>query len=390
MDEIEVLNQHRPVHPPMTAAERAIAKEHLMTHIDEATRPPGSAPAPAEVDVTASPRRNRRALRRVGLVGAAAAVAAVVLAVGASDRAPEPLRDRPATAAEQLEAIADMVAPYPDTPFSVRARSVDRWEGPKGRTDTNEALVHHAAPGVLVSETDCETPCFGLIFPASEALPFAADADPAAAREGIEGLLRSRTAPDDDDEFVTQSRVNYLGGLLQHPAASPTARAEILRLLAEIPGMTATPGERSATGAEGTLFRFDRSGGYVTTFLIDPSDGYVLERGESAPAVDPHYMLEGESGEDLEEVVRLPGSPEGDYTSTTTYDRPVAGPLPAPVEALAAVVAEKAPAGIAGVVTDPAGVPVCIGEVGPMVAGQDGAGNISVPDGLAYTYCGLP
>ena len=98
-------------------------------------------------------------------------------------------------------------------------------------------------------------------------------------------------------------------------------------------------------------------------------------------------MREGEPGDDLEEVVHLPGTPEGDSTSTTTYDRPVAGALPDDVAALAEVVAEEAPALIAG---DPAGVQSCIGEVGPMGAAQEGGRGIAVPDGLAYTYCGMP
>jgi hypothetical protein len=385
MDELDLLTRHRPDAPPPTDDERATARAAVMAHI--ATSEPTETADPV-IDLAASPRRDRRTLRRtVALAGAAAAVVALVLVAGGSDRAPSPLQDRPATAAEQLEAIADVVAPYPDTPFAVRVRSVDRWVGPKGRTDRNEAVVHHARPDVWVSDTSgCETPCLPLIFPSFDVLPFAPDADPAAVRAGIEDTVRARTEPDDDDEFVVQSRLSYLGDLLRHPAAGPTARAEIMRMLAEDPDLTATPGERSASGAEGTLFRFTRSTGGETMLLIDPSDGYVLESRYTAPAVDPD-VVPG-LREDGVEVVTLVGSPEGDYSSVTTYDRPVAGPLPDEVVALAAEAAEKAPAGIAGTVTDPPGLPQCIGEVGP-TTGEDELG-VPVPDGLAFVFCGLP
>lgn len=383
MDELDLLTRHRPDPPPPTDAERATARAALMAHVAGDGRP--------VVDVTAPPRRTRRTLRRaVALAGVAAAVVTGLLVAGGSDRAPEQLRDRPATAAEQLRAVADAVTPYPDTPFAVRVRSVERWTGPEGRTDTNEALVHHARPGIWISDTSgCSTPCLPLIFPNVLGLPFAPDAEPAAVRAGIEGALRAQTAPDDDDGFVVQVHVRYLGDLLRHPAAGPTARAEVLRVLAEVPGLTATSGVPSAFGDEGTLFRIAGADGEETALLIDPSDGYVLERREAAPARGP-AAGRAEGGDDTGEDVlvhELGGGPRGDFSEVTTYERPVAGPLPDVVESLAAVVAEEVPTASEGIPADPTDAARCTGEVGPTTGEEDGTLGIPVPEGLAYTYC---
>lgn len=396
MDELDLLTRHRPDAPPPSEQERTAMRAALTDHIAGTT----AATDGTVIDLAASPRRNRRTARRaVALAGAAAALVVGLSVAGGSDRAPVQLRDRPATAAEQLRAIAEVVAPYPEAPYSVATRETSTTGGAgEPSTATQEAVLHRTGPDVWVTEArGCRRFCTIGSIPIEDP-PFAADADADAVRAGIEGVVQERmdgpegvTRADVTPEWEAQFRVYYLGALLQHPAPGPVARAEVMRLLAEVPGLTATPGQRDADGRVGTLFRFATTRGDGQTLLLDPADGYVLEAGTLALSDSPFPSVEYEDGTvDLEGEYRLDdGSdttpPEGPLVyqsrTTVTYGRPTTGTVSAEVAALGDAVAEAAPAADLGEGEGP----FCIGGVGPMEA--DDVFGVAVPDGLNFWYC---
>lgn len=409
MDELDLLTRHRPDPAPPTPAERATARAALMAHVAGA-RPGAPADGTAArtaagatddrtatgartraddrtatgagtggarlgadghrpvVDLASSPRRNRRTVRRaVALAGAAAAVLAGVLVAGGSDHAPEPLRDRPATAAEQLRSIAGSVDPYPDLPYAVPVQVTYTISG-EGGPETSEAIVHRAAPGVWITEAPgCADPCDAASTDGVEPLPFPTDADAATVRAALDAEVQERLGPPTPEgpgpDVAAQFRTYLIGSLLQHPDATSDVRAELMRVLAEVPGLTATPDARSALGATGTEFALTGAQGEETVVLLDPSDGFVLELRRTSVADDPIDPAEA--------------------SAVTSFGRPSAGPLPEAVATVAAAVAEAGPTVDLGEGTGP----VCAFGTGPMAAEEDLLLGVAVPDGLSYTYC---
>ncbi len=375
MDELEVLRRHRPVHPPLSDAERASAQEQLMTHIDQTTHA-GERPVVALSD---PPRRTRRRLRAVGLAGAAAALAAVALAVGTTGGGPAPLRAEP-TAAEQLEAMAEVAAagdPYPDGPYAV-----DTWQRFQtlGSPDTNDgtttATAYRVSDEDLVTRYhDCEGDGFCGVLSLSaptDAIP--ADGTPAEVRAGIEAQVDEFTVSGTDDE----RRANRLGVVvtgLRNPALTPGVRAELLRIVAEEADLSVEDDVASALGLVGTRFVASFGEGRLA-LIIDPADGYLLEVSSEGPATvvtdeGPEAVPAGDQG-----------SEPAVATSQVAYARPVAAdPLPADVQALADAVAAIHPRIEASY---PQG-----GCASPSLATPNSWG-IDIPEGLRPVHCWLP
>ena len=383
MDEIEVLTQHRPVPPPMTAAERAIAKEHLMTHIDTATRPSGAAPAPAEVDLTAPPRRNRRALRRVGLVAAAAAVAVVALAVGTGGSGPAPLRVEP-TAAEELVALAAVVeatSVYPEGRYSVVSHQVMESQGGgiEDMSSSFDATLYRIDDNDTIARCDGGMACFARIGSSATNDRIPHDGTPAEVRAGLEAQIDAYAGPTPTGSELTWVRLVLISEELGNPALTAGVRAELLRIVAESADLSIEEDVASAVGLTGTRFVASTPSGELT-LIIDPADGYLLEVGEEGTTRVMAAEVDGEG---------QPVLTETGYAATRTvlsYARPVAAdPLPADVQALADDIAAVTPQIEAAF---PSGG--CAGLTGGNPGGPSTNYGLDVPVGLSALHCWLP
>lgn len=384
MDEIEVLSQHRPVHPPMTTAERAIAEEHLMTHIDTAARPSGAAPNPSEVDITAPPRRNRRRLgRAVALVGVAAAVAAVALAVGTTGSGPAPLRVEP-TAAEELVALAAVVettSVYPEGRYSVVSHQVmeSRGGGIEDMSSSFDATLYRINDNDTIAQCDGGMACFARIGSSATNDLIPHDGTPAEVRAGVEAQIEDGAGPTPTGAELTWVRLTLISQELANPALSAGVRAELLRIVAESADLSIEEDVASALGLAGTRFVASTPSGELT-LIIDPDDGYLLEVGEQGTTRVMAAEVDGEG---------QPVVTETGYAETRTvlsYARPVAAdPLPADVQALADDVAAVTPQIEAAY---PAGG--CAGATGGNPGGPSTNWGLDIPAGLSALHCWLP
>jgi len=386
MDEIEVLTQHRPVHPPMTAAERAIAKEHLMTHIDEATATRDDGAPPVVVDVGASPRRNRRTLRRVGLVAAAAAAAAVVLAVGTTGGGPAPLAPLQAepSAAEQLVAIAEVVeggSVYPDGPYSVVSHQVMTSEG--GGIDDHssefDVTLHRIDDNDIVAQCETAEPCFPRIMASNTNDPIPHDGTPAEVRAAVEAQIEGAAGPTPTGQELVWLRLTTISTELGNPALSAGVRAELLRIVAESADLSTEEDVETALGLTGTRFVASTPSGELA-LTIDPEDGYLLELSEQGTIRAVSFDVDEEG----QPVMTETGMAE--TTTVLSYARPVAAdPLPADVQALADDIAAVTPQIEAAF---PSGG--CAGLTGGNPGGPSTNYGLDVPAGLSALHCWLP
>jgi hypothetical protein len=367
MNPVEVLEHHRPATEPPTVAERSAARDELMGFI--ATQ----ADARNAV-VTPVPRRRR--VRLAGMVALAATIAVLALVVSATGHGPASLQPTP-SAAEQLRTIAAMVEtsnPYPDPPYALQIRTDLQVEvqpaGALPSHQTVEVTEYILGGDDFVTHEGCsdqEMVC-SMIHEGLPGVTLPDDGTAAQVRAAVEAVVdRSFRATRTPRAETTVSMVE--AGLRQ-PAMSTTGRAELLRLLADTPGVTAEPNVANAYGLAGTRFTFTTPD-TTTAVIIDPADGYVLATSDG-PTTDPNTTTTTASPN--------PGPVQGEGVigEAESYRRPVSGkPLPDAVAKLADELADHRVA--IDNATSPGG---CTGES----AGGTGWG-FTVPPGYDVLHC---
>ena len=223
MDELSILQRHRPDPAPPTAAERAAAERALTLLIERSV-----SDATDELAL-------RRPRRRRGLAPAMAAAAVV-----RHDHA----------------LVSDGVG-------SPQIQVSTHWALGDGNyaTDLTDCLRDHVMVG-------CPPP------PPVEAIGWLpVDGTPDDVRDAVEGQVEQHMA----DQGVGRSAATawVLALTLEFPM-SEEARSSLLGLLAELPEITSTAGATTAFGAVGTSFVVDSSWGRVEV-VVDPTDGFLLE-----------------------------------------------------------------------------------------------------------------
>jgi hypothetical protein len=326
-DELELVRGLRPEVADLTARERARAEEQLMQLIDEEVARPERS---TDEQTTDGARRRRRlaAARPRTLVGTAAAVVLVALVVsvaGLSGRGPSPLVAEP-SAAEQLHQLADEVAdgnPYPEAPYVVVSSSDLSHDGladvggsaPTEQLDVEQRTYRLADGSVVMERTDCTTDCGARVFvtggDGSAGLAPGTFDTPGQAQAEVERRVDEVLTNVGEDVATREQLVaDVVVGMLQSPMLDGNARAELLRVLADTPGLTSEEHVLSDLGVEGTRFTLATSHGSADV-LVDPADGYVLEthrQGEGA------IVVTGDAPQEL--------PPAGTYESRTSYERP--------------------------------------------------------------------
>lgn len=370
MDEIEELARHRPDPLPPTAAERAALEEQLMTHITDQAPVREGDPHRVEGEPPAARPRTRR---RLAMAGAVAAVALVALAVGLTDRGPEPLRAAP-TAAQQLQAIATVVQaadPYPDGPYAVAHRTVTDTGG---RASSQDQVAYRvSASDTITDARPCTGTCFAAVSASSADPGFPLDGTAAEVRAAVEQRVDELRGEGDGPDATPWLTLTTVIAGLQHPAVGPAARAELLRTITDVADLSSQPGATTAYGLRGTRFTATAPGGRLE-LVVDPADGYILEvRTEGRGQVEV-----------LAEDGTIRTIDQGTVLITQSYRRPVAAdPLPADVQRLADDVAARHDA-----IEAPWPRGGCSGQVGANPGGEDW--GIDIPDHLAFMHCWLP
>lgn len=258
----------------------------------------------------AAARRGRRRRRAAGLLAAAAAVVGAVVAVPV-------LTAGPASAESVLLAAADASGSQPDI-----AAAAPYWHvvSEVGYPDAAPAQreVWHArtgvgvlrdgtdtAPGAPLRTDSLATPDVfvvgghGLSWADLDALP----TDPVELGRTLRALVAGHPSGEDNElwESVT--------GLLLESPASPELRRALWQVAATVPGVELLGATTDAAGRQGTGIERDElaDGWYRVVYVLDPSDGTVLETrnvdadgdvafrwtlveqgpADSAPPVDP-------------------------------------------------------------------------------------------------------
>ncbi len=386
MDELELLRARRPEPNPASPEDRARALEALMHTInDNQTAGPEGSVDP----IPLAPPAGRRPRRRwVAMTGAAAALAIGALAVGASGNGPAPLRAEP-SAADQLRTIAGRVeseGAYPATPWMRRSTSSTNYTQPQidQQTDQNE---YRFANGDLVNEVPgCKADCFlsarlgsGSTVPANGS----ADEVRAAVEAEVDALLASyddvppevasgevvSVQSPEDKPSRNEALVDVIAAALAQPTMGPAARAELLRLLADQPGLTAEEGQTTSLGDRGTRFTAGDDERH-TSVVVDPTDGYLYEvktvdnRGETAAPV----TFDGG------QISQIRGS------EVQTWSRPTTTSPAKDVADLAAQVTDAH-----DTIEGAGGDGGCVGG-GGFSEGPDAYG-VKVPENLSYVHC---
>jgi hypothetical protein len=277
MQQVLAAGQVDPPRPDVVAAARAAV--HQTVRHEQAV-------------VLGAMRARRR--RRMLLGGiAAASVVALVLAVptigvnghrGASAEAATFLRGVATTAAAQQSASTETPYWYSHSRVTSDGKTKDRqiW---LGRTASGR-LVETAPDGSL-DAPPLDGPA---VFPmGSKSVDWAGlDALPTDPSELTKVLRKGAhgAGPDDDSEMFT-----IVGDLLRESPASPALRSALYGVAAEVPGVQLVGEVRDATGRHGTAIERSQGSGGLLRYVIDPSDGRLLEEREAGLVIT--YVEQG-------------------------------------------------------------------------------------------------
>jgi hypothetical protein len=367
LDELEIIRAQRPDPSGPTETERAIAKERFMQSIADVE--PDLSVAEDELEV-------RRARRRWPFVAAVAATAAATLVVvnGALNISTEsgPLSPPPAAAAE-LHRLADLSASTvpPAEPYSLQTRTTGGVTTPTGTTGANlrpaDFTTYVLGSGNFVTdEPSCGQGPGTSALPGSGAAIISIDMcgagplseeDPALANAAttaeVHTLLDQHV-----DAYVSrhpgisrpEATLEVAAEGLRSAAGKPTARAELLRIVADSADIRVETNVTTQLGATGSRFSAHAGPDGSLDVTLDPTDGYLLEW---------HAVVPAAPGINSDEARRE------SLAVTTSYGRPQAvADVPVDVgRARDALVAntpkmESEPY----TTTLPAGTPLCSGE----------------------------
>lgn len=276
-----------------------------------------------------TPSRRRALVTASAGLAVAASLAVVAGAALLGPDAPAPLAPlaAPPAAADQLRAIADVAAqqPYPDGPFVVHTKSVqedglvDDLGPSRTAVDQNTWVL---GEGVMVGETlSCTVeppiptsgPQDGMVCGMGSAGTMSLSQFTTADAMRTEILRRVDEArPNGGGVTSGETTLTEISVALQEPTVTAVARAELLRMLADEPGIVATPDVANEFGARGTRFAAS-SPGSGAEVVVDPADGYVL-------AV--HRFTNSAPSE----------HDDGQWEVSVSFERPVAATtIPAPI-----------------------------------------------------------